>query len=88
MQITQTNEVFASQDLDFIQHRIRYRFRNLAYLKLALRAANRDDKLGIVDDGNRGLARMGQNAVVMTETCFAVEVEKARSGRCPPIIKV
>ena len=51
------------------------------YLINAFVAAHRSDEDGVASDGNRGMARIGQIAVEMAETCYAVVVEKARLSK-------
>jgi hypothetical protein len=68
--------------MDFIQGQIGYDFTHDEYLKSAFVAAHRSEKDGVADDGNRGMARIGQIAIEMAETSYAVVVEKARLSKC------
>ena len=64
--------------MDSIQSKLGYNFAYHEYLESAFVAAHRSEKDGIASDGNRGMARIGQIAIDMAETSYAVMVEKAR----------
>lgn len=67
--------------MDSVQRKIGYDFTYDEYLINAFVAAHRSDEDGVASDGNRGMARIGQIAVEMAETCYAVVVEKARLSK-------
>jgi hypothetical protein len=67
--------------MDSVQRKIGYDFTYDEYLINAFVAAHRSDEDGVASDGNRGMARIGQIAVEMAETCYAVVVEKTRLSR-------
>ncbi|KAJ5042667.1 hypothetical protein J3E74DRAFT_479217, partial [Bipolaris maydis] len=64
--------------MDSIQSKLGYNFAHHEHLESAFVAAHRSEKDGIASDGNRGMARIGQIAIDMAETSYAVVVEKAR----------
>ncbi|KAH8622025.1 hypothetical protein IG631_23420 [Alternaria alternata] len=64
--------------MESVQRKIGYDFIHDDYLVNAFVAAHRSGDNSIAHDGNRGMARIGQIAVEMAETCYAVVVEKAR----------
>ncbi|RYN85800.1 hypothetical protein AA0119_g13103 [Alternaria tenuissima] len=64
--------------MESVQRKIGYDFIHDDYLVNAFIAAHRSEDDSIAHDGNRGMARIGQIAVEMAETCYAVVVEKAR----------
>ena len=64
--------------MDSIQSKLGYNFTHHEHLDSAFVAAHRSEKDGIASDGNRGMARIGQIAIDMAETSYAVVVEKAR----------
>ncbi|KAF5844300.1 hypothetical protein GGP41_004507 [Bipolaris sorokiniana] len=63
--------------MESVQVKIGYGFIHEKYLIDAFFAAHRSEKDGFASDGNRGMARIGQIAVEMAETSYAVLVEKA-----------
>ncbi|XP_014552301.1 hypothetical protein COCVIDRAFT_19575 [Bipolaris victoriae FI3] len=63
--------------MESVQGNIGYDFTNDEYLTNAFVAAHRSEEDGFASDGNRGMARIGQIAIEMTETFHAVVVEKA-----------
>ena len=67
--------------MDSIQGKIGYDFTHDEYLNSAFVAAHRSEEDGVASDGNRGMARIGQIAVEMAETSYAVVVEKARLSK-------
>ena len=67
--------------MDSIQSKLGYNFTYHEHLKSAFVAAHRSERDGIANDGNRGMARIGQIAIDITETSYAVVVEKARLSK-------
>jgi hypothetical protein len=67
--------------MDSVQRKIGYEFTYDEHLTSAFVAAHRSEEDGVANDGNRGMARIGQIAVEMAETCYAVMVEKARLSK-------
>lgn len=70
--------------MESVQRKIGYDFIHDDYLVNAFIAAHRSEDDSIAHDGNRGMARIGQIAVEMAETCYAVVVEKARLSKHSP----
>lgn len=67
--------------MDSIQSKLGYNFTYHEHLKSAFVAAHRSERDGVAYDGNRGMARIGQIAIDITETSYAVVVEKARLSK-------